>query len=147
MNRGHDRERIFVDDDDRGHFLGLLAHLPGTLGIRLEAGMVTEPWQYAWSSCRAYASGAADPLLAETRTTASGATTTAVASGVGVSSSCKRTRRRPRSGEQAGPSVRNHPGHNWRDTEVEPYATAAAGRPTPDGRRPAFRRNSLLKNN
>ena len=27
--------------------------------------MVTEPWQYAWSSCRAYASGAADPLLAE----------------------------------------------------------------------------------
>ena len=31
----------------------------------LEAGLVTEPWQYAWSSCRAYASGAADPLLAE----------------------------------------------------------------------------------
>ena len=26
---------------------------------------MTEPWQYAWSSCRAYASGAADPLLAE----------------------------------------------------------------------------------
>ena len=31
----------------------------------LEAGLVTEPWQYAWSSCRAYACGAADPLLAE----------------------------------------------------------------------------------
>ena len=30
-----------------------------------EAALVTEPWQYAWSSCRAYASGAADPLLAE----------------------------------------------------------------------------------
>ena len=26
---------------------------------------MTEPWQYAWSSCRANASGAADPLLAE----------------------------------------------------------------------------------
>ena len=24
-----------------------------------------EPWQYAWSSCRAYGSGAVDPLLAE----------------------------------------------------------------------------------
>ena len=31
----------------------------------LEAGLVTEPWQYAWSSCRAYASGVGDPLLAE----------------------------------------------------------------------------------
>ncbi len=31
----------------------------------LEAGLVTEPWQYAWSSCRAYATGAADPFLAE----------------------------------------------------------------------------------
>jgi len=31
----------------------------------LEAGLVTEPWPYAWSSCRAYASGAADPLLTE----------------------------------------------------------------------------------
>jgi len=26
---------------------------------------VTEPWQLAWSSCRAYASGADDALLAE----------------------------------------------------------------------------------
>ncbi|MGA7498869.1 MAG: hypothetical protein WBX00_19235 [Isosphaeraceae bacterium] len=26
---------------------------------------LSAPWQYAWSSCRAYASGAADPLLAE----------------------------------------------------------------------------------
>ena len=25
MNRGHNRERIFGDDDDRRHFLGLLA--------------------------------------------------------------------------------------------------------------------------
>jgi putative transposase len=31
----------------------------------LEAGLVTEPWQYAWSSCRAYATGATDTLLAE----------------------------------------------------------------------------------
>ena len=31
----------------------------------LEAALVTEPWQYAWSSCRGYATGAADPLLAE----------------------------------------------------------------------------------
>src|SRR5438270_4268141 len=29
----------------------------------LEAGMVTQPWDYAWSSCRAYALGQADPLL------------------------------------------------------------------------------------
>ena len=140
MNRGHNRERIFGDDDDRRHFLGLLARYRERFGLRLyhyclmtnhfhvlvqlerpadlsrwlsgmlrayvhyfnrryrfvghlwqgrfkspaiqcegyllscgryiernplEAGLVTEPWQYAWSSCRAYASGAADPLLAE----------------------------------------------------------------------------------
>ena len=35
MNRGHDRERIFVDDDDRGHFLGLLARHQERFGIRL----------------------------------------------------------------------------------------------------------------
>ena len=33
--------------------------------LTLEDGLVTEPWGYAWSSCRAYASGAADALLAE----------------------------------------------------------------------------------
>ena len=33
----------------------------------LEAGIVIEPWQYAWSSCRAYACGTADSLLAENR--------------------------------------------------------------------------------
>ena len=26
---------------------------------------LSAPWQYAWSTCRAYASGAADPLLVE----------------------------------------------------------------------------------
>jgi putative transposase len=31
----------------------------------LEAGMVAEPWQYAWSSARAYALGEADALLDE----------------------------------------------------------------------------------
>jgi putative transposase len=31
----------------------------------LETGLVTKPAQCAWSSCRAYASGSADPLLAE----------------------------------------------------------------------------------
>jgi putative transposase len=31
----------------------------------LEAGMVTEPWQYAWSSAAAYALGRTDALLAE----------------------------------------------------------------------------------
>jgi hypothetical protein len=30
----------------------------------LEAGLVVKPWQHARSSCRAYASGNADPLLA-----------------------------------------------------------------------------------
>jgi hypothetical protein len=30
----------------------------------LEAGVVLKPWQHARSSCRAYASGNADPLLA-----------------------------------------------------------------------------------
>jgi putative transposase len=29
----------------------------------LEAGLVAQPWEDAWSSCRAYASGAEDPLL------------------------------------------------------------------------------------
>ena len=33
----------------------------------LEVGIVIEPWQYAWSSCRAYACGTADSLLAENR--------------------------------------------------------------------------------
>jgi putative transposase len=31
----------------------------------LVAGMVSAPWDYPWSSCRAYACGAADPLLTE----------------------------------------------------------------------------------
>jgi len=31
----------------------------------LEAGVVEEPWAYRWSSCRAYALGEPDPLLAE----------------------------------------------------------------------------------
>jgi putative transposase len=31
----------------------------------VDAGLVTEPWQYVSSSCRAYASGAADPMLAD----------------------------------------------------------------------------------
>jgi putative transposase len=31
----------------------------------LAAGLVSAPWEYPWSSCRAYALGAADPLLAE----------------------------------------------------------------------------------
>ena len=30
----------------------------------LEVGLVTEPWQWRWSSCRAYALGEPDPLLA-----------------------------------------------------------------------------------
>src|SRR5262249_43184211 len=31
----------------------------------LAAGLVAAPWDYPWSSCRAYACGAADPLLTE----------------------------------------------------------------------------------
>jgi putative transposase len=31
----------------------------------VEAGLVTEPWQFRWSSARAYALGDADALLAE----------------------------------------------------------------------------------
>ena len=54
-------------------------------GNPLEAGLVTEPWQYAWSSCLAYASGAAGPYWRKTRTTWNGALTTAAANGVGVS--------------------------------------------------------------
>jgi putative transposase len=140
LNRGHARETVFHDDDDRTHFLALLARygqrfrwrlyhyclmdnhfhlllqlprpqdlsravagllvsywhhyrrryrLVGHLfdgrfkspaidaesyllscGRYLErnplaAGLVTEPWQYRWSSCRAYALGSADPLLAD----------------------------------------------------------------------------------
>ena len=31
----------------------------------VEAGLVAAPWDHPWSSCRAYALGEADPLLAE----------------------------------------------------------------------------------
>ncbi len=31
----------------------------------VEAGLLTEPWEYRWSSARAYALGAPDPLLAD----------------------------------------------------------------------------------
>ena len=140
MNRGHNRERIFGDDDDRRQFLLLLARYQKRFGLRLyhyclmtnhfhllvqlqrpaemsrwvagmlrayvhyfnrrygfvghlwqgrfkspavqcegyllscgryiecnplESGLVVEPWQYVWSSCRAYTCGNADPLLAE----------------------------------------------------------------------------------
>ena len=35
MNRGHNREQIFGDDDDRRHFLDLLARYRDRLGLRL----------------------------------------------------------------------------------------------------------------
>jgi hypothetical protein len=34
-------------------------------GNPVVAGLVAEPWDYSWSSCRAYARGAVDPLLTE----------------------------------------------------------------------------------
>jgi putative transposase len=139
LNRGHARETIFHDDDDRTYFLHLLARYRDRFGFRLyhyclmsnhfhlllqlpearslsrllagllvaywhhyrrryglvghlfqgrfkspaveadcyglscgryiernpvEAGLAREPWDYRWSSCRAYACGEADPLLA-----------------------------------------------------------------------------------
>jgi putative transposase len=139
LNRGHARETVFHDDEDRLYFLQLLARYRDRFHIRLyhyclmsnhfhlllqlpeprtlsrlvagllvaywhhyrrryglvghlfqgrfkspaveaesyllscgryvernpvEAGLVTEPWRYRWSSCPAYACGAADPLLA-----------------------------------------------------------------------------------
>ncbi len=142
MNRRHNREPIFGDDDDRRHLRLLLARYQKRFGLRLyhdclmtnhfhrlvqlqrpadlsswlagmlrayvhffnrrygflghlwqgrfkspaiqgegylfscgryiernplEVGIVIEPWQYAWSSCRAYACGTADSLLAENR--------------------------------------------------------------------------------
>jgi hypothetical protein len=30
---------------------------------RVRAGLMSVPWEYEWSSCRAYALGASDPLL------------------------------------------------------------------------------------
>jgi putative transposase len=140
LNRGHNRERIFIDDDDRLFFLRLLARyqkryaqklfhyclmdnhfhllvqmqdvkqLSGWMAgltrsyvhyyhrryrfvghlfqsrfkspaIQMEsyllscgryiernplrAGMVALPWEYRWSSCRAYALGEADELLSD----------------------------------------------------------------------------------
>jgi putative transposase len=140
MNRGHNRETVFADDDDRRHFLNLLArdqerfpwrlyhyclmsnhfHLlvqlqePKNLSLLVagllrsyvhyfnrrygfcghlwqgrfkspaieveryllscgryiernpvEAGMVEAAWQYPWSSCRHYALGEPDALLAD----------------------------------------------------------------------------------
>ncbi len=35
MNRGHNREQIFGDDDDRRHFLLLLARYQKRFGLRL----------------------------------------------------------------------------------------------------------------
>jgi len=139
LNRGHARETIFHDDDDRASFLGLLARYRNRFQFRLyhyclmgnhfhllldlpdprrlsgmmagllvaywhhyrrrhglvghlfqgrfkspaieaepyllscgryiernplEAGLVQKPWDERWSSCRAYACGVADPLLA-----------------------------------------------------------------------------------
>jgi putative transposase len=139
MNRGHNRETVFADADDRRAFLGLLARYQKRYPLRLyhyclmtnhfhlllqlaepkqlsalmagllrsyvhhfhrrhgfvghlwqgrfkspaveaeryalscgryiernprEARLVDEPWQYPWSSCQAYASGEAGPLLA-----------------------------------------------------------------------------------
>ncbi len=140
MDRGHDREPTFLDDDDRRAFLGLVDRYRRRFGFRLyhyclmdnhlhllvqlddarqlsplmagllrayvhhchrrhgfvghrwqgrfkspavqrrgyllscgryiernpvAAGLVAEPWDYRWSSARAYALGEADPLLAE----------------------------------------------------------------------------------
>src|SRR5258708_2433025 len=140
MNRGHNREPIFPDNDDREAFLGLLGRYGSRFRLRLyhyclmtnhfhvlvqledpaqvsplmagllrayvhhchrrhgfvghrwqgrfkspavqcseyllscgryiernpvEAGLLTEPWQYPWSSAAAYAFGQPDPLLAE----------------------------------------------------------------------------------
>jgi len=36
MNRGHNRERIFGDDDDRRQFLRLLARYQERFGLRLQ---------------------------------------------------------------------------------------------------------------
>jgi putative transposase len=140
LDRGHNRDTVFTDDEDRAAFLGLVARYRQRLGFRLyhyclldnhfhlllqlqqprqlsalmagllrayghhchrrhafvghlwqgrfkspavqrdgyllscgryiernplEAGLVAEPWQYAWSNCRAYALGRAGPLLDE----------------------------------------------------------------------------------
>jgi putative transposase len=139
MDRGHNRETVFLDDEDRGFFLKLLARYRDRFALRLyhyclldnhfhllvqlpqprrlsalmagllraythhahrrhgfvgrlwqgrfkspaieaegyllscgryiernpvEAGLVVLPWEYRWSSCRAYALGEADRLLA-----------------------------------------------------------------------------------
>jgi putative transposase len=140
MDRGHNRQDIFSDDQDRAAFLGLVARYCQQFGFRLyhyclmsnhfhlllqlrrpghlsplmagllrayihhvhrrhgfvghlfqgrfkspaieadsyalscgryiernpvEAGLVGLPWDHAWSSCRAYALGKVDPLLAD----------------------------------------------------------------------------------
>ena len=140
INRGHNRETVFRDDEDRRVFLDLLSRYRARYGFRLyhyclmsnhfhlllqfgdprqlsgamagflrcyvhhfhrrhgfvghlwqgrfkspcverdgyllscgryiernpvEAGLAALPWDYGWSSCRAYALGQSDPLLAE----------------------------------------------------------------------------------
>jgi putative transposase len=140
LNRGHNRQAVFDDDEDRRAFLGLLRRYRDRFGFRLyhyclmsspvhwvlqlpdprclsafaagflrvyghhvhrrhgfvgalwqgrikspalkcepyllscgryvehnplAVGLLTEPWQYAWSSARAHALGVGDPLLAE----------------------------------------------------------------------------------
>jgi putative transposase len=140
MDRGHNREAVFADDEDRYAFLNLVQRYQKKFGFRLyhyclmtnhfhllvqlpdprqmsalmagllrafvhhchrrhafvghrwqgrfkspavqcreyllscgryiernpvEAGLLTEPWAYRWSSARAYALGVTDPLLAE----------------------------------------------------------------------------------
>jgi hypothetical protein len=60
LNRGHNREAHFAADEDRHAFLG-----PPRRCIErnpVEAGMVTLPWAYAWSSAAAYALDTRDAL-------------------------------------------------------------------------------------
>jgi hypothetical protein len=66
MNRGHDREAVFADDDDRRASLDPVARYRDRIGrSSVEAAMAAYPWDYDWPSAPAHAAGAANPLVTE----------------------------------------------------------------------------------
>jgi putative transposase len=70
LNRGVNRQPIFLDDADREYFMRLAQEI-GSYLVRcgryiernpVRAGLITPAWAYAWSSARHYVEGSDDGL-------------------------------------------------------------------------------------
>ena len=65
LNRGVNRQPIFLDDADREYFMRLAQEYKAICGARaypVRAGLITPAWAYAWSSARHYVEGSDDGL-------------------------------------------------------------------------------------